>query len=49
MRMPFGKYKGSYVEEVCKTKPYYIKWLLSQEWIKDFEFLINEINKFKKW
>lgn len=41
--MPFGKYKGTYIEDL----PYsYLTWLLEQSWFeKQYKFLMIECNE----
>jgi len=40
-QMPFGKHKGSLIEDVPLS---YLEWLLSQDWLKDP--MKTEINTF---
>jgi len=42
-KMPFGKYKGTYIEDL----PYsYLTWLLEQSWFeKQYKFLMIECNE----
>lgn len=44
--MPFGKYKYKKVEEVAKFDNQYLKWLVRQDMMTNYEDLKIEINKF---
>lgn len=46
--IPFGKYKGSSVENVATRDPQYLQWLMSQSWFTEkFGHLINiTVNNF---
>ena len=43
--MPFGKYKYKKVEDVAKFDKQYLKWLVKQSMMDNWEELKEEINK----
>lgn len=45
MIMPWGKYKGTPLEEIVIENPAYFHWLLGQNWIDEQPFLRDEIRR----
>ena len=43
--MPFGKYKFKKVADVAKFDKQYLKWLVRQDMMTNYEELKEEINK----
>ena len=45
-KMPFGKYKFKLVKDVAQFDKQYLKWLIKQDMMKNYEELKIEINKY---
>lgn len=41
--IPFGKYKGRFVEELLTDDPAYLQWLAGQAWFRDKYNILHQV------
>ena len=44
LKIPFGKYKGHQLISIKKNDFKYLKWLVKQKWLEQFEDLYMEVH-----